>query len=677
MKNVVLSSYTKSNRIPFKSVEITDVFWSERFKVNNNTAIFYQWKQLERTHNQDNFRILAKEKEGYRLGFFYCDSDLHKWTDAAARILTVKTNNKLSRLVHEYIDLLEKVQTSDGYLYTYNQFHFPNRRWANIQIEHELYCLGHMIEAAVSYMETSESNEYKLKFLEIATNAADLLVREFIKASPNYTPGHQEIEIALIRLYRLTKRKEYLELASHFLNQRGKISLFALKLIGQSIDQTKRSKFIKKDMTEKGAINDTNMSFFGGETKYQKEAPFLTLRSIFQYLTGRYQQQNKPIRKMKRPFGHSVRWGYLATAMAMLYQETGNNKLLIALERTWNHLIEKQMFLTGGIGSLGTVEGFGCDYELHNDYCYCETCAAIANIMLNWELALITNKAQYSDLLEWQLYNALNVGISLDGKSYLYRNLLETEGQLTRKDWFATPCCPSNISRIWATLGEYLYSNNDDNIWVHQYIGNKTTISLVNGNLPAELIMDSNFPWSGKVKLKVYLDSPSEFTINIRIPSWTKEPKIVIDEESYPIPNTQVNNIKTGSGIDPRKSFFISIRRKWVNKTIIEMEFPMEINVHNAHPKVKSNKNKIALSRGPLVYCIESIDNPKITIPRATIDISKPIDIIQDNNLLGGIVKLIAKSSQNEELIFIPYSFWANRGSSKMQVWVTTSKIIT
>ncbi|MBN1330270.1 MAG: glycoside hydrolase family 127 protein [Candidatus Heimdallarchaeota archaeon] len=661
--------YAKSKKIPFKYVEITDTFWFERHKININ-AIFYQWKQLERTHTIDNFRILAGEKEGYRLGFFYCDSDLHKWADAAARILAITKNETLTRLIREYIDLIEKTQNPNGYLFTYNQFHFPNRRWANLQIEHELYCLGHMIEAAVSYMETSEDYEYKLKFLEIAMNAANLLVRDFLKARPKYTPGHQEIEIALIRLYRLTKKKEYLELASHLLNQRGKIAFFALRLINQSIDQTKRAKFIKKDMIEKRVVNDINMSFFGGETKHQKEASFLTFRSLFQYLSGRYQQQNKPIRKMKRPFGHSVRWGYLATAMTMLYQETGDTKLLYALERTWDHLIQKQMFITGGIGSLGTVEGFGRDYELPNDSCYCETCAAIANIMLNWELALTTNQAKYSDLLEWQLYNALNVGISLNGESYLYRNLLETDGLLSRKDWFATPCCPSNISRIWASISGYIYSFNSDNLWIHQYIGSKTTIPLANGEQLVKIEMVSEFPWYGKIKLIVEVTNSNEFTINIRIPSWTKKSKIKINQELYPTPTTLINDIKTGSGFDPNKSYFVPIRRKWAEKTIIEIEFPMEINIHRAHPKVKSNKKRIALSRGPLVYCIESIDNPTISIPRATIDLSKPIEIIHDNNFLDGFIKLYTKSSQNRELISIPYFYWANRGPSKMQVWI-------
>ncbi|MHA1211181.1 MAG: glycoside hydrolase family 127 protein, partial [Candidatus Heimdallarchaeota archaeon] len=509
-----LSTFANSKRLNLAEITIQDGFWNKRLKMNSNSAIFYQWDQLEKQHNQDNFRILAGKKEGYRSGFFYCDSDLHKWVDAAARILNTTTNEPLSALIHNYITLMEKVQQEDGYLYTYNQFHFPDRRWANIQIEHELYCLGHMIEAAVSYMETKDSVSNRTKLLGIAYKAADLLVETFQKVKPKYTPGHQEIEIALIRLYRYSSEKKYLDLASKFLEQRGKDPIYGLRLISQTIGQRKRSKTIERDKQKKNIIKETQIQFFGGETKHQKEAPFLGIRSTFQYLSGRYHQQNRPIKRMKRPYGHSVRWGYFVTAVAMLYQERGNKSHLKALERTWEHLIQKQMFVTGGIGALGIVEGFGRDYELYSDSCYCETCAAIANILLNWELALITPEAKYSDLLEWQLYNAMSVGIALDGKSYLYRNLLESDGQLVRKDWFTTPCCPSNVSRIWASIGEYICSFNKENIWIHQYIGCSTELTLAEDHDPVKLKIHSQLPWDGKVTIKVTPINPQEFTLN-------------------------------------------------------------------------------------------------------------------------------------------------------------------
>ncbi|MGC9781156.1 MAG: glycoside hydrolase family 127 protein [Candidatus Heimdallarchaeota archaeon] len=667
---MTLSNYVKSKSIPLKTVQIKDAFWNERLKMNNSLAIFYQWDQLEETHNQDNFRILAGTKEGYRLGFFYCDSDLHKWADAAARILTTNVNNKLSGLIQEYIDLIQSVQEPDGYLYTYNQFHFPNRRWANIQIEHELYCLGHMIEAAVSYMETNEPDTYKQKLLGVATKAADLLVNDFQNAKSKYTPGHQEIEIALIRLYQLTSQKKYLDLAAHLLYKRGKIPFFGIGIIKQVIDQNKRQKHIVKDMQNKNVVNETSINFFGGETKHQKEVHLLDLRSFFQYLTGRYQQQNAPIHKMKRPYGHSVRWGYLATAMAMLYQETGDSKILKALEITWNHLVRKQMFITGGIGSLGTVEGFGRDYELNSKYCYCETCAAIANIMLNWELALITNEAKYSDLLEWQFYNAMSVGIGLKGNSYLYQNLLESDGQLVRKYWFATPCCPSNISRIWASFGEFIYSFDSKNIWIHQFVGNSTEIFLSNGNYRVKLQMNSELPWKGKVKLTVQVADPQEFTINVRIPSWTDNPKIKINNKNLPLQNTKLQTMQTGSGFSPYNSMFQPITKIWEKETVIEIDFPMSINIHRAHPKVKSNRNKIALSKGPIVYCFETPDNPLIQIPNATIDLTKELTYKFDKKLFGGVNKLITEDKLGQKLTAIPYFCWANREPSSMQVWI-------
>jgi DUF1680 family protein len=664
------SKFIASKRLLLKSIEITDAFWLKRFNINNSKAIFYQWNQLEETHNQDNFRILAGKKHGYRQGFFYCDSDLHKWADAAARILTTTENKKLSKTLQDYIDLISEVQESDGYLFTYNQFHFQNDRWVNLQIEHELYCLGHMIEAAVSYMGTNEPERYKNKFLGIAKRSADLLVKDFQNAPPKYTPGHQEIEIALIRLYRLTKEKKYLDLAAHFLRQRGKISFFSLRLIRQALSEKKRSKIIKKDMEQNQITNELQMSFFGGEESRQKEAPFLPIRSVFQYLSGRYIQQNQPVQRMKRPFGHSVRWGYLVTAMAMLFQETGDEKLLKALERTWNHLVQKQMFVTGGIGSLGVVEGFGRDFELNNDTCYCETCAAIASILLNWELALITNEAKYSDLLEWQLYNALSVGIGLDGTSYFYRNLLESEGQIQRKKWFATPCCPSNISRIWASIGEYIYSYNEDGIWIHQYIGSSTAIQRTKESPTINIQMKSEFPWNGRVNLVITVEKPSKFAINIRLPSWSNGLVITIDGESQKIKLKKSVTKLSGSGLKPEISKFYKISRDWGKETIIYLDFSMPINIHRANPKVKANKHKVALSRGPIAYCFESNDNLALQIPFASIDLNKEITWEFDKSMLEGIVKIYGIDNTNKKIIAIPYYSWGNRELSAMQVWI-------
>ncbi|MHA1366982.1 MAG: glycoside hydrolase family 127 protein [Candidatus Heimdallarchaeota archaeon] len=651
---MLFSNKSISRRIPLKQVKINDNFWNSRLEINNKTAIFYQWDQLEKTHNQDNFRILAGKKEGYRFGFFYCDSDLHKWTDAAARILTTTKNEKLSKLVQEYIDLMKDVQEPDGYLYTYNQFHFPDRRWANIQIEHEM--------------------EYKKKFLDIAIKSADLLVKKFLAAPPKYTPGHQEIEIALIRLYRLIKEKKYLDLASHLIYQRGRRAFFGLSLLSQARDQEKRKKIIAKDMRQKNIDNKLSMQYFSTETKQQKEVPLLGLRSTFQFLSGRYHQQNTRVTKMKRPYGHSVRWGYLVTAMAMLYQENEDPELLKALERTWEHLVQKQMFLTGGIGSLGTIEGFGRDYELDNSYCYCETCAAIANILLNWELALITNDAKYSDLLEWQLYNALNVGISIDGRSYLYRNLLKSNGQLTRKDWFATPCCPSNVSRIWANIGEYIYSHNEDTIWIHQFIGNSTEIQLKEKETTVKINMTSEFPWNGKVSIKIQPTREIDFTLKIRMPNWTNESKIWINGQEWYFEYFRPDTEATAGGLSPQKAMFIPVKVKWRETTTLDIEFAMDVRKHNAHPKVKTNKDKVALSQGPMVYCFESTDNPNSKIPNANINAALNITSKFDESLFGGVNRLEAIDGQNKQLIAIPYYCWANRDPSAMQVWINEKK---
>jgi hypothetical protein len=662
--------YTKSKSLPITSVRIDDDFWNDRLKINNEKAIFYQWEKLEETHNQDNFRLVAKEIEGYRFGFFYCDSDLHKWADAAARILITTKNDSLAKLVQEYIELVAKAQEEDGYLFTYNQFHFPCRRWANLQIEHELYCLGHLIEAAVSYYLTEEPDDYKEKFLAIATKAADLLVKDMFNASPKYTPGHQEIEIALIRLYRLTRKEKYLDLAAHFLYQRGKMPFFGLRLLLQVKDQNNKKKKIDRDMRKKNIENKFLMKFFQGETKQVKEAPLLSFRSTFQFLSGRYHQQNKPVTKMTKPIGHAVRWGYLVTAMAMLYQEKGDNQLLKALKRTWENMVEKHLFITGGLGALAIVEGFGRAHELNSSYCYCETCAAIASILFNWEMALITNEAKYADLLEWQLYNALNVGISLDGTGYLYRNLLESDGSLSRKDWFATPCCPSNISRIWASLGKFIYSYSEKNIWLHQFIGNSSEIIFPTKGIKVTLHQKTELPWNGKTTIFVEPTEQVNFTLFVRIPSWAEKPEIIMDGIKKTVKLDKQQDKQTASGFFPNNSFYYPIARSWEGKTKIIINFSLDVKSHFSHPSVKSNRGKIAISRGPIVYCFESIDNPEIELSEAKISFNSKIGIKKRNDLLPRMYEINTKTTEGQTLVAIPYFCWANRGVSKMRVWI-------
>lgn len=667
-----ISAYQKSSELPYWNVEITKGFWKDRNQTNQEIGIFYQWNQLEKAGSVDNFRIVGHLKEGFRKGFFYSDSDVHKWADAASIILASHYNEKLNNFIDEYINIVEHAQAPDGYLYTYNQFHFPNRRWANIQIEHELYCLGHLIEAGISHFIATKSR----RLLNIAIKSADLIVDSFQDCPPIMTPGHPEIEIALINLYRITKLNKYLKMAHHFIEQRGKAHNFIRNLGKQNIDQNRRNKLIERQKIKLNLVEKQYNGFDFNEMAQKKEPFAMVLRSLVSFLSGKYFQQHKPLRQWKSPVGHSVRFGYFVTAATKLYQENGDSTLISSLVLLWENMVKKRMYITGGVGSLPIIEGFGRDFELNNSYAYCETCAAIATIFWSWELALATNLPKYHDLIERQLYNAASVGISLDGKKYLYRNILASEGDFERKDWFDTPCCPSNISRLWGHVGKYIYSIDNNSIWVNQYVESETSFTLFNSQerkkFEVKIQMASQFPWKGKCDLQISTASPQEFNLILRIPSWVDDYEIHCNHS--PASYTVVNEPTSTSDVFPDRllynSSYIKISRTWQSDDIISINFPMKVQVNFSNPKIRTNRNKIAISRGPIVYCIENIDNLDENLSNVKIDLKKPIEVEFSDTLLEGVAILQARSIKDTPICFIPYFTWLNRKKSKMQVWV-------
>ncbi|MCK4972361.1 MAG: glycoside hydrolase family 127 protein, partial [Candidatus Heimdallarchaeota archaeon] len=519
------SPYSKLKEVHFSKIKIDDKFWKTRQETNRKSAILHQWEQLEKSKTIDNFRYVSGEKEGFRTGYFYTDSDSHKWAEAASLIISNSQSKQLEKLVNDYFNLILHVQEDDGYVFSYNQFHFPEQRWINFQIEHELYSLGHLIEAACAYFSATGNK----KILEIGEKAAKLVNNDLSDFTVKHTPGHPEIEIALIKLFRITKEKGYLELAEKMLEKRGRMKFFAIQILKENFSQSKRAKLVEKQ--RKVASTDSLIDETKIMSDLSKDGPSgLFIRTYLQFLSGKYFQQNAPIRKNTKPIGHSVRWGYLATSITMLYQETGDESLLNTLEESWNHMVCKRMYVTGGIGSLPLLEGFGRDYELNNRYAYNETCAAISSIFWSWEMLLATGQAQYADLIEWQLYNAFLVGMSSDGKTYFYRNPLETRGNFERKPWYKTACCPSNISRTLARLNKYIYSYDDKNIWIHQYIGSNGQLPLAgNSKSTVDIEMKSNLPWEGTVDIKFDSEENLDLFLNIRIPSWTKNPALSVN----------------------------------------------------------------------------------------------------------------------------------------------------
>jgi DUF1680 family protein len=646
-------------------IVISDPFWTPRQETNARVSIFHQWRELEASRCIDNFRIAAGLKAGFREGWFFADSDAYKWLDAAARIYGGWPSEELKAIMDALIALLARAQMEDGYLYTYNQIHFPGERWGNLMIEHELYCHGHLIEAAVSHFQANNDPSA----LNIARKAADLLVRDFRTATAEKTSGHEEIEIALLRLYLVTRHQPYLDLAKQFLERRGQVHPFAPLVLQQNSRAEKRGKFVREQRRAYLAENPDQSSFQLPPANYAKKPSTAKIRWFLSVLNGKYFQQHAPIRSQTVPVGHAVRFGYLETAVAMLHRIEPDPTLLPAMEQAWENMVAHRMYVTGGIGSLPEAEGFGRDEELDPEVAYAETCAALASLFWNWEMALIHADAKYGDLFEWQLYNVVAAGMGLGGDCYLYNNPLLCRKGITRRPWFQVPCCPPNLSRTWASLGKYIYSHDRDELWIHQYIGNEM-------KTPDEkwktVKLESGLPWEGKVRIILQPDQPVDFALHLRIPSWAGHTSLKVNGSPVDVPGER--NIPLpppASGYDPRLSRFITLQRRWSPADTVDLEFEMPVVLRRASPKVRGHRNKVALSRGPLVYCLESTDNPGLNIFSLKID-PQTIRVERDPNLLGGIQILRGKTREGRDFTAIPYSLWANRGESQMTVWVNT-----
>ena len=634
-------------------------FWHYWQHVNRTTSIFHQWDQLEASGCIDNFRILAENKPVFREGWFFADSDAYKWLEAASRIIKFHPDTRLMNLIDQFISLIKAAQEPDGYIFTYNQIHFPGTRWVNLQIEHELYCHGHLIEAGVSHYKST--GRYTL--LDLARLAADRIVQDFMGKGPAFTPGHEEIEIALLRLYEITSHLPYLQLARQFLEQRGRDPLFFLHLLSQNNKSAKRSALIEQ----------AKQSFISDHSGYKvnklppgnfaKKASSTRLRWYASALTGKLLQQHQPVFRQTTPVGHSVRFAYLNTASAMLSRLTSDPKVIPALERSWDRMVSRRMYITGGIGSLPEIEGFGRDYELDPELAYAETCAALGSIFWNWEMAQLTGKAHYSDLLEWQLYNAALVGMGLDGKTYLYNNPLTSHGKIARKPWYVVPCCPSNLSRTIANLEEYALFSTNGELIINQYLDRDFDL------FGCKVAMRSGLPFNNLVTLTLQPSSPTRVKIYLRHPSWSPEVRVSINDALDKIYVNQAKHVNTASGYDPRQSKWIPLDRIWHAVNNIKIVFDMPIKFHQADPRVNKHQGKVALSYGPLIYCLESIDNPNVDIFNICLE-THSLKVIP--GLIDGFVCSFIQgtSLKGEKVKFIPYFLWANRGESQMSVWV-------
>lgn len=651
------------NAPKYPDVEITGGFWLARLQTNARVAIYHQWEQLENTGCIDNFRISAGQMEGFRRGWFFADSDAYKWLDAAARVYARFPSKPLNTLMDGFIALLAAAQKPDGYLYTYNQILFPGVRWSNLQIEHELYCHGHLIEAGVSHSQATG----EFTALVLAIKAADLLVKDFRNKGANLTPGHQEVEIALLRLHEITINEDYLVLAEHFLKQRGRDPFFPLRILQQNRQVEKRSAQVRALQSAYDHEHPDEKPPELPASNRSSKPPLIQARYLLSGLSGKYMQQHQPIHQQRVPSGHAVRFAYQQTAAARLLRLNGDQTLLPALEDSWDHMVTKRMYVSGGIGALPMIEGFGRDYELDPQYAYAETCAALGCLFWNWEMTQITAQAKYADLFEWQLYNAAGVGIGIEGQTYFYNNPLRSDGGVARKPWYRVPCCPSNISRTWADLDAYLVTHTKDQIWLHQYVTSQAQLWMQRA-LRMQVV--SSLPYSGQVTIELDSETTGEFSLHLRVPSWAGAYRYWINDESQPPASRTPAPLPTASGYSPYGSFYLTIRRNWEPGDCIRLDFELPVRLCKTHPRVKSTRGKVALSRGPLLYCLEDIDNPGVELQHVKID---PGSLVarQRRDLLGGTWMITAATPTGEPLIAIPYYLWGNRGPSEMTVYMS------
>jgi len=640
------SPYAKLDSLSLSDVEISGGFWGARQEQLWKTVLPYQWTQLEQNHDVDNFRVLAGVKPGVHLGPVYIDSDLYKWLEAASYVSGKHPEDRwLSERVDELAGLIAKTQMPDGYLNTYYQTFAPERRWTNLVMNHELYCSGHFIEAAVANKESTGKDA----LLNVAKKLADHISSAFGPGKNPGVPGHEEVELALVRLYRLTGDKKYLETASWFINQRGRYTKYPQAMLKSLADQSSLAKI----------VNDKRRPWLKNAPQAKSATGYIIGSAVFdpripaQFFTGKYFQDDKSYLEMTVGEGHAVRAMYFFTGAADLYLENGNAELQKTAERIWDNTVSKRAYVTGGMGALPGIEGFGRDYELPNKS-YTETCAAIGSFFWNWRLLRATADAKYAELMERTLYNAILPAISLTGAEYFYQNPLASSGRDQRSGWYGCACCPPNLARLFGSLEQYLYGQNPDGIWVHQYISGSASFEAAGKKVRLDL--DSGFPWSGEVKIKLRADKPANLALMLRVPEWAK------------ISEVKVNRQSIAEKTEPGK--YLRLSREWKNGDEILINFPMEVRMKESAPQVRENRGRVAVMRGPVIYCLEGKDNPDVNVSRAGIDKSSQLIPEFKGELLGGVVTLKAKSISGGELKLIPYYAWANRGPSDMQVWI-------
>ena len=647
-----MNSLKNNHPIRLKNVTITEPFWKRYIDLVHQVVIPYQWEALndrlpdvESSHAIANFKIAAGLEQGEFSGLVFQDSDVAKWLESVGYSLQTQPDPALETMADGVIDIIEKAQREDGYLNTYFTLKEPGKEFTNLKECHELYCAGHMIEAAVAYFEATG----KKKLLDVVCRYADLIESKFgtEPGKKRGYPGHQEIELALVKLYHVTGNAKYLKLSKYFIDERGR-----------------EPYYFELEKKERG-----DRPHFGDYDRFDRQ----------------YAQTHTPVREQDSAVGHAVRAVYMYSAMADIAAETNDAELLKACERLWDNIVWKKLYINGGIGSSAFHEGFTFDYDLPNDTVYAETCASVGLVFFAHRMLQMEPKSVYADVMEQTLYNLLLGSMSQDGKSFFYVNPLEAyplasgknpdkrHVKVVRQKWFGCACCPPNLTRLLASIGEYIASENEDSVFLHLYIGGEINCRIKGRDV--KLIQETNYPWDGKVGIQLWMPGENAFRLCLRLPGWCRDARLSVNGEPVCIR-------------DKVKDGYIMLDRLWKNADSIQLEFAMDIRRVKCNPEVRSNIGKAAVCRGPLVYCLEQADNGP-GLQRISLLKDQDMQLTFDKDLLNGINVISADAEFNDDnwgsdlyrsaapahtvqkkVRLIPYFAWANRGPGEMLVWI-------
>lgn len=611
--------------VPLASVHVADEFWAPRLETNRTVTLWHVFQQAEAAGEFDNFAKAGGMMTGpFRGSSPARDSDAYKTIEGAAYTLAERPDPKLEKYVDELIVKIAAAQEPDGYIYTARRITPPAQmpemsgpeRWTRERTSHETYVMGLLYESGIAWFQATG----KRSLLDVAIKNANFLNDTF-GPGPNQrhdASGHEEIELALARLYRVTRDERYLHLSQYFVDQRG--------------------------------------------------------RRTPNY--GTYAQDHKPVIEQTEAVGHAVRAGYLYCGVTDVAALTGNVQYDQAMDRIWHNVVDKRMYLTGGLGARRNGEAFGDDYELPNLTGYNETCAAVASAFWQQRLFLLHRDAKYIDVLERMLYNGILGGVSLSGDRFFYTNVLESDGtrsRSTRMPWFTWPCCPTNIARLMPSIPGYIYAADAGTIYVNLFIGGSADLKLGEGASAKalRLTQETRYPWDGRIKLTVATAAPFEFTLNLRIPGWAQGKPVPGDLYRYAEKETPAYTVSmNGKAVSPKmEKGYAVLRRTWKAGDTIELNFPMPIHHVLANEGIEADRGRVALERGPLVYCAEGIDNGG----RArTLVLPADAELVAEHrkDLLGGITVIRAKSPATSPFTAVPYYSWSNRGDGEMCVWL-------